>query len=52
MSDLVTGLELTGTPFVTSIVWISYLGFHQEAEERPTGSKRCPSSHGDEVCQR
>lgn len=51
MSGLVTGLELTGTPFVTSIVRISYPGFHQEAEERPIGSKRCPSSQGDEVCQ-
>lgn len=44
MSDVVTGLKLTGTPFVTSIVQISYPGFHQEAEERPTGSKGCPSS--------
>lgn len=44
MSDVVTGLKLTGTPFVTSIVQISYPGFHQEAEEKPTGSKGCPSS--------
>lgn len=43
MSDLVTGLKLTGTPFVTSIVQISYPWFHQEAEERPTGSKGCPA---------
>lgn len=44
MSDVVTGLKLTGTPFVTSIVQISYPGFHQEAEERATGSKGCPIS--------
>lgn len=43
MSDLVTGLKLTGTSFVTSIVQISYPWFHQEAEERPTGSKGCPA---------